>query len=202
MKLRPSRRARWNDCSGQVLTEAAIGLALFSFTFVLVIFVTFMATNHLRTAMAARYAAWYRGEGLKEASEEQVRDRFFYHDFVKVEYSEGVGLMGQFLGANSQDASGVGRVGAHGAKIATVRFGVPDLQDDKAKKFPFVLLNGHFPFMPASAPKENSFLQVSSSCQWEETGNPWNSPSDVLAFIWDAIKRLAREFVGVIADMF
>jgi hypothetical protein len=202
MKLRLSRNARWNSCSGQVLTEAAIGLALLSFTWILVIFVTFMATNHLRTAMAARYAAWHRGEGLKEASKDQIRERFFYHDFVRVEYQAGVGMTELSHDLHLRDSSKISQGGAHGAKIATVRFGISGMDDGKARRFPFVLLKGRFPFMPASAPNKNPFLEVSSTCQWEETGNPWNSPSEVVGFIWDKIKEMAENFAGVIADLF
>src|SRR5262245_53747481 len=85
--LNPHRPINRSD-SGQVMAESAIGLALLAFVWILVIFSLFMANNRIRTAMAARHAAWYEGNGGAGGAELTVKidNEFFYQNgYITVE---------------------------------------------------------------------------------------------------------------------
>src|SRR6187455_1793013 len=93
MKIRlfPQRKR-----SGQVMAEACIGLSIMVFGWIVVTYSMFMANNHVRTAMAARYAAWHKGASSTAVSDEQlaqlVESSFFYQTGVcKVVTKEGEG---------------------------------------------------------------------------------------------------------------
>ena len=201
MKLRGFRRSTLGGESGQILTEAAIGLSLMSMAWILTSFVSFMATNHLRTVMAARYAAWYRGEALEEASTNQIRNYFFYHDLVGVEYGPGVGMLDLDSNLETVDKEKLRRA-ASGPFLATVRFGITGPESAGAMQVPFSLLWAQLPFMPVLAPEGGTPLSLASSCQWEETGNPWNEPDEALSWIWERLKALASMARGALDEAF
>ncbi len=57
MKLLSSRH---HVASAQILAEAAIGLSLMTFAWILIAYSLYLANYKIRTEMAARYAAWYQ----------------------------------------------------------------------------------------------------------------------------------------------
>ena len=57
---RPGRRSR-RTLAGSILAEAAIGLFLLVFVWLLVCYVNYMCDKRIRTNMAARYSAWLSG---------------------------------------------------------------------------------------------------------------------------------------------
>src|SRR5580765_7232713 len=74
-------------CSGSILTEACIGLALLVFTWVVVAYHTFMTDNRIRTAMASRHAAWMvaKTPGMDAARlKAEITSDFFYQTNVTV----------------------------------------------------------------------------------------------------------------------
>lgn len=176
---------------GAIMAEAAIGFAIVSFTLVLLYCSTFMADNHIRTAMAARHAAWIKGEGRAEATSEQIDEWFFYNkNLCKVTYAPGVGVID--LGNNIRAVDPKGYVPKGSQSRATVSFGVDSLDSKEAKQFPFVLLRGQFPFMPKS-PDSKEFLHLESHCQWDETGDAWQGSS--------GFEKVAREIYRWITDI-
>lgn len=181
---------------GAIMAEAAIGFAMISFTLVLLYCSSFMASNHIRTAMAARHAAWIKGEGRIEATSEQISEWFFYNKkLCKVSYGAGVAIFDFGNTVHSADPNGY--VPKGGQKRATVSFGVDSLDADEANQFPFVLLKGQFPFMPKS-PDSKEFLHLESQCQWDETGDPWQG----LGGLKKAAGAIASTIGGVIGQLF
>jgi hypothetical protein len=189
MKLRPNKSTARHGESGQVLTEAALGLSLLSLTWILVCFTSFMATNHIRTTMAARYAAWYRGEFGRAPTTDQLEQYFFYQGLVDIQPTEPVGMLDLYADLRTLDQVQLTTAAdASGPNRTTVTFGVSNLQSPESDQFPFVLLKTRLPFMPESAPESLGILKVSSSCQWEETGKPWNDPKEAVSYIWQLVK--------------
>jgi hypothetical protein len=171
--------------SGQILAEACIGLALMVFAWIVITYLLFMGNNQIRTTMAARHAAWYRGAGTTEATAGQIDQWFFYQSGLsKVEYSKGKGIF-DVLAGGSADASKYS-ADEDGPWIATVTFGISDV--NSASQFPFTMLKTHVPFMPDSALTQG--LSVKAFCQWDEVGNTWTSPGAALKGIFDAIKQV------------
>lgn len=153
------------------MAEAAIGLALMSLTWILVAFATFLATNHLRTNMASRDAAWYQGEtagGL--LSQDQINDWFFFQKLARVDCETGAGFVQAFAKVS-------------GPYRANVSFGASSLEDPNAATFPYVLLKTRLPFMPATAPDSGRIPTLGSTCQWDGVGEVWDSPGDLLLHI-------------------
>src|SRR5688500_12896765 len=68
------------SCAGQVITEAVIGLALMSFACILMTYSLYMGTNSIRTSMAARHAAWFKGASGNDATPAQIDQWFFFQD--------------------------------------------------------------------------------------------------------------------------
>jgi len=181
MNLLPSRDyAR----SGQIMAESCIGLALMSFAWIILLYSLFLADNHIRTAMAARHAAWYKGAGGGDMTAAQLDEYFFYQPGVSaVEYKQGDGIEALVLSGNSPSFSG----DAGWPTRATVTFGVTNV-NDSANPFPFDLLTTKVPFMPDSA--MTNVLSVNSVCQWDQTSETWRSPGKALSGVFDTLKDL------------
>jgi hypothetical protein len=177
---------RWNNQSGQILAEACIGLALLVFVWILISFVAYLSNNRIRTAMAARDAAWLQAKGLSTAS---VPSAFFYGDDVqlaKVMPAQQVSLSMPAVVQGIILAQGGGLDSmAYGmqdnyASDATVTFGMTASEVKSTTTFPFNLLNVQVPFM-ADLDMDN-FLSVTSSCAWpgEDGADPtWSKARDV-----------------------
>ncbi|HBA83003.1 MAG TPA: hypothetical protein DCZ95_02810 [Verrucomicrobia bacterium] len=166
--------------SGQALVEACLGAALLVLVWALAIYSTFMASNYIRTAMAARHAAWMRGNGGSPDAAAMEGGFFFQAGLVKVEEIEAIGLDGLFSGDSDQNTLANAGEGPFRYKVT---FGIDDVAH--AATYPFVLMKTKLPYMPET--KLYSFLSVSSVCQWDEVNNAWTSWIDALEGIWDAI---------------
>ena len=161
------------DESGQVMAEACLAIALLAFTWITASFAAFMNTNHIRTAMAARHAAWMHGNGV-----------------VDVQQIQSVGI-GEFIAgkADTQKYNGQG----NGPFRYTVSFGMDKADINTTTNYPFVLLKTELPFMPPSLP--DRYIKVQSSCQWEEVNSTWTS-------FWTAIGWFFEQIFGEISDYF
>jgi len=187
MRCRPNplRNPR-RSCSGQVITEAAIGLALMSFTWILMTYFCYQANNQIRTSMASRHAAWLKGTTGSTPSATQIDEWFFFQSGLsKVEdIDPPVRIPDLFSDSNAKDGKGFNGKGK-GPFLVKVSYGVDSL--DSATQFPFTLLKSKVPFMP-TMPTTN--LSVSSFCQWEETTDTWNTAGDAVGGVIDAVKGL------------
>ena len=193
--MKISRNPR-RQCSGQFMAEAAIGLALMAFVWIILTYSLFMANNDIRTEMAARYAAWLQGaNGGTIATASQMDQYFFYQtglSTVKAGTPEQVssffppvlpsGLTKLFDLSDGTAANGPFKV--------SVSFGVSSA--DSSSPFPFDLLNTHVPFMPDS--NITNALSVQSSCQWDGVGDTWTDSTTVLKVIWNMLKNLVSSF--------
>lgn len=190
MRLRTNSSLRQRaTCSGQVIAESCIGVAIMTFTWILLVYSTYMGTNYIRTAMAARHAAWMKGAQNTEVSTAQLDQWFFYDSgLTKVEYGKGLGV-GDLFSGTTGDRKTYGDAG-NGPFLARVTFGVADT--NSLTKFPFVLLKTSVPIMPA--PLLDKGLSVKSWCQWDEVSNPWTSWGEALKGIWNAITSAVSSF--------
>lgn len=189
MRMDPtSSPVRRDPCSGQVLAESCIGLALMVLVWILVVFTTYMGTNQIRTAMACRHAAWLKGSEGGTASTAQLDQWFFYDTGLsKVEYLNGLGV-GDLFGTVSGDRKTYSDAGQ--AVMARVTYGVANT--NSLNKFPFVLLKSQVPLMPR--PMMDQALSVNTSCQWDEVGNTWTTWAEALKGIWNAIVSTVSSF--------
>jgi len=169
------------------MAEACIGLALMAFTWIIGTYALFMAENKVRTAMAARYAAWYQGANGNGTlpTTAQIDEGFFQQAGVSTvtdvtPQAAEVPVLNIPLGFNDGTA-------ANGMFKVQVTFGVSSLAS--ANQYPFVLLNTQVPYMPSSA-LTNAF-SVQSSCQWDGVGDTWTTAGQALSAIWNELKSLA-----------
>ncbi len=183
MRLRRDNLLR--DDRGQALTEAAIGFFFFVMTFLLISYATFMASNNIRTVMAARHAAWMKGNGSDPTAAVLDAGFFFQEGLCEVNQVEAENIASSLTGGDAGDYSD----DAEGPFRYEVSFGIDNA--DGTDKYPFILMKTKLPFMPET--KLDNFLKVKSSCQWDEVGNAWQSLGDALEGIFNAIKS---EIVG------
>jgi hypothetical protein len=185
MKTRFSSR---RCCRGQVLAEACIGLSLVTFAWIMITYSLFMANNHIRTEMAARHAAWYKGTTGNDMTPAQLDQMFFYQSNVaKVVYSQGEGI-GSVIGLGGNGPSFLDEPGF--PTKATVTFGPIDAAH--ATQFPFDLLNTQVPLMPNSM--LTNCLSVSASSQWDHVGETWNTPGAALSAVFNSLKGIVSKF--------
>jgi hypothetical protein len=174
--------SRQSSRRGSILAEACIGLALMSFTWIILTYSIFMADNKIRTAMAARHAAWYKGNGGGNMTGAQLDQYFFYRSGVsKVEYGQGEGMLSAVLSKDAPSFSS----GSGWPTKAKVTFGVNDV-NGASNPFPFDLLKTKVPFMPDSAIAE--VTSVSSMCQWDQDSETWTTPGAALSGIFEMLK--------------
>jgi hypothetical protein len=162
--------------SGQMMAEACIGLALMALAWILISYSLFLANNDIRTEMAARYAAWHQGasgDGTAVIAS-QVDQYFFFQSGLSTVSNVPPALIGDVITGNMPD-------GPFKVKVA---FGVSD-PNSSSNPFPFNMLKTHVPFMPDSMMATYS---VSSTCQWDGTGETWRSPGKALEGIWNTLK--------------
>jgi hypothetical protein len=177
-----------HGCRAQVLTEACIGLSLVTFAWIVITYSLFMANNHIRTEMAARHAAWYKGTTGNDMTPAQLDQWFFYQaNVAKVDYKQGEGI-GSLVGLDSKGVSFLDEPGF--PTKATVTFGPSDAAH--ATQFPFDLLNTEVPLMPNSM--LTNCLSVSASCQWDHVGETWTSPGAALDAVMNSLKSIVSKF--------
>ncbi|MEI6217370.1 MAG: hypothetical protein WCP86_00570 [bacterium] len=179
--------------SGQVLVEGLVGLALLAFVWALIAFSTFIATNHIRTAMAARHAAWQKGNGI-DPSVDDIEKKFFYQaGLVKVETGDGLGIGNLISGANVADLQQFSG-GGKGPFAAKVSFGLTASEISSATTFPFTLMTTTFPLMPPTLLKD--FLQVESFCQWDEVGETWDDWKKAIKGVMSTFESESKGLLG------
>ena len=160
--------------SGQILAEAAIGLSLLAFLWILMAFMTYMANNRIRTAMAARDAAWLQSNGESLTG---VPSMFFSGNEV---------ALAKVSQVQQVSFGAVGGPWGGSVWSTTVTFGVQPGSLSGTSQFPFDLLNVHVPFMgkESAAGGPNGLGQLSSVnsvCAWpSDTSDTWTSLSDAL----------------------
>ncbi|MEI6810003.1 MAG: hypothetical protein WCN95_14895 [bacterium] len=184
--------------SGQVLVEALVGLALLVFVWALIAFATFMTTNHVRTAMASRHAAWQKGNRTEPSVEDIEKKFFFQAGVVKVESGVGVGIGSLISGANAVNMEQFS-AGDHGPFIARVKFGMTAEDMNSGVPFPFTIMTTEFPLMPPTL-MEN-YLQVESSCQWDEVGETWTDWNKALSGVMNTFKSEVKSALGKWASL-
>jgi hypothetical protein len=193
MKLLSSRR---HVASAQILAEAAIGLSLMTFAWILIAYSLYLANYKIRTAMAARYAAWYQANnGGTAATPAQLDQYFFYQSGLSSVSNLDAILIGEViegdLPTNSADVSGDDSQPFR----SQVSFGVTSL-DNSANPFPFNLLNSNVkvPLMPSST---LSTFSVNSFCQWDDDSDCWTNAEQAASGAWNALmKDLGSFFSG------
>jgi len=174
-----------------------------------------MGNNHIRTAMAARHAAWLQGNGVAPAAS-IPHDFFFEEDaqFVTVKSASVYLPISESLADKSKDKLQWSDKG--NAIYATVTFGVSKDSLKTTEVFPFTLMKTKVPFMPAS--QLTNFLSVESHCAWPaEANNTWTSKSEALSGLWNLVKneikdafsrigglagKVFEKIVGMISDVF
>lgn len=172
----PGKRKR-TALVGQILAEAAIGLALMVLVWILVVFSNYMANNRIRTVMAARYVAWIQGNGGEPT--DATAQGFFFGNDTKLAHTLSpvqVPLITS-LPDESTWASFIPQ--DFDTWSNTVTFGISPGELSGTTQFPFTLMNVQVPFMPPALLP--NFTIVSSHCAWPtDVGNTWNSASDLL----------------------
>ena len=168
------------------MAEACIGLALLSFVWILISYTSFMTTNRIRTAMAARHAAWrVAKEGVNPQSiSKEINDDFFFNSFATVEKGN---APINHAGSIGVPILAVPLIPLHGIitdssapNRTRVKFGInlADLNSPSVS-YPFSLMNTHVPFMTNSLLA--GLLSVNSQCQWATIKDVWSDkPSDPL----------------------
>ncbi len=184
------------NCAGQFMAEAAIGLALMTFVWIVFTYALFLGNNQTRTVMAARYAAWYQGanKGTMPTAG-QVDQYFFYQTGISTVKSATPETVSSFVPPFIP--KGISKLfdlsdgtAANGPFKVNVTFGVQSAS--ASSPFPFDLLNAKVPFMPDST--LSGVLSVQSSCQWDGVADNWSSADTVLKVVWNALKNLVSGF--------
>ena len=171
--------------SGAVLVEACIGLSLMVFAWILMSYSSYLGTNHIRTAMAARHAAWKQGMMGSDGSPtvEEIEREFFYETgLTRLELRKAPGL-GSLVTGNSH-GSKMANAG-DGPYIASVTYGPEDL--DSTTVFPFNMMKVTVPF---AGPTRLSIFEVKTECQWEEIGDTWDSLASAAAGLLSTVTSL------------
>jgi hypothetical protein len=184
MKILRSRR---QSRHGQFLAEACIGLALMVAVWIILTYTLFLADNHIRTAMAARYAAWYYGAGGNKATKENINQYFFYQPLASVEYAQGDGIGNLVRGDNTPSFSD----GDGWPTKAKVTFGVTNVSD-ASNPFPFNMVKTKVPFIPDA--DVTPVISVSSVCQWDQDSETWTTPGAALSGLWNMLKGIVSSF--------
>ena len=169
-----SNRCRRQNLAGQIMAEAAIGLALLVFVWILVSYTNYMGINRIRTNMAARHSAWLSGHGADPTANGLITSNFFLGNdanlvTVAPPVTNSLNLFGISIDPNFL-------VGASPEVYSnTVTFGVANV--NSSSPFPFNLLMVNVPFMPTDLLDSfKSFTMVSSHCAWP--ADVWNICSE------------------------
>jgi hypothetical protein len=180
--MRPWRRKTLEQDSGQAMTEAAIGLSLMAFVWVMVVFITWMGGNHIRTAMATRHAAWMAGNGNSPTTA-NIAPSFFYEEGpCSVETTDIVDTSDLLGGGAFADIVGTILDSLGGQRFRyKVSYGIGEADVATTTIYPFNLMGAVFPFVGDT--KIGSYLKVETSCQWEDVNETWDSALDVIKSI-------------------
>lgn len=162
----------YRDENAQALVEGCIGLVLMTLTLMLVYVFGFQVVNRERCLLAARHAAWIRGNGQGQLLQRKdfrtkLASSFFHQtDIVKFE-TEHKTLRDQ-LPPFSNDVT-----------IDRVLFGMTrnELSSRPSAQvpFPLSLMRVKLPIVYEVFPDElvDLISQVSAECAWYEVGDSW-----------------------------
>ena len=177
------RPRRLEKTSGQALTEAAIMLSLLAFAWMMASYMTFMTQNGIRTASAARHAAWMLGNGLTPSSF-SIEDDFYVLHLqpgharnvslnTSIEKAFPPGSVAPFLG-------GLTTGGIYEVKQAEVVYSVFSMQG--SKKYPYRALNMDLPLMLEKANDPN-ILTTTAICQWPDMKEFFENAFEIMNYI-------------------
>jgi hypothetical protein len=173
--------------SGEILAEAAIGLSLLVFVWILVLYVSYMCNNRLRTNMAGRYSAWLSGNGVDPTANNGaiIAANFFMGDDTKLvevapSATSGISVFGITLPSISGIPGLVPDICSN-----SVTFGMPLSQVSETANFPFILMNSQVPYMPSTV--LSNFTIVTSHSAW---------PADITETYSDTLWQSAMIFFG------
>ncbi|MBI3869703.1 MAG: hypothetical protein HY299_14365 [Verrucomicrobia bacterium] len=158
--------------------------------FVLLIYSSYLATNHLKTLMAARHASWLLGTRGGQPDLDTVKENIdtsfgFDPELTQLHLESPAALFGFLTG---DDAVGKEIAGAGGGPFRVqVTFGLTSEEVRNSTKFPFNLMNVTVPFMGET---RMDISQVSSVCQWDEVGNTWSTLSSALSGLFDKLSGI------------
>jgi hypothetical protein len=187
MKIKPSKP---RCTKGAILAEACIGLALMALVWIFLSYSFFMQNNDVRTAMAARYAAWYQGaNGNGTLATAGQMDQFFFFQpglstVTNLSPNTPVSALFKSIPGITSDGNP-----QNGPFMVKVSFGVSSITPSST--FPFNLMSTHLPMMPDSG--ITNVLTVSSTAQWDGVGDPWTQNT---AQAWEMLA------LGAIASYF
>lgn len=165
------------------MVEAAIGLSLMAFVWVLSFFACYMTSNAARTAVSARHAAWAAGNGSSTDASSLADDVFLDN-----------GDMVDLQTASDQTSDATGELSGNAIfsailsifpdiQKADVTFGITDGSDPEG--WPFILTKTRFPLMPNS--EMPTLMSVSTHAEWDTVSETWDGFFDMFEGIIDAI---------------
>ena len=183
------------------MAEAAIGLSLMTFAWILIAYSLYLANYKIRTEMAARYAAWYTGNNNGTLPTTDQLDKYFFMQpgLSSVSMQQAILLPDVITSTTpSGDSYTNDSTSGNGPYRVQVTFGVTSL-DDANNPFPFNLLNSSVkvPMMPSTT---LSAMSVNSTCQWDGDSDTWNTFSSALSGIWNTIQSNLSQSLGPIWD--
>ena len=177
-------RARRGE-SGQAMTEAAIGMSLMAFVWVLAYFASYMVNHSGRCAVAARHAAWSKGNGV-EVSADSLRGDVFFDNLPMVRLTTATEQTSDATGDLSGNIIVEAILGLFpDIQKADVAFGVEE--GGAVNTWPFMLTKTQFPFMPDSTVP--TLMNVSVHCEWDSVNETWDSIGGMLESIVEGIFR-------------
>jgi hypothetical protein len=183
------------------MAEAAIGLSLMAFVWMILVYSLYLADNQIRTEMAARYAAWYQGNNNGTAPSAADIDKYFFFQsgLTHVNQLQAALIPDALAGLNTTNSVSDSS-GGNGPFKVQITFGVSSLNNN-TNPFPFNLLNPsvQVPFMPTNLV---SVCSVNSTCQWDGDSDTWSSWSDAAKGIWNTISGNAGSAGAIFSKLF
>ncbi len=171
--------------SGQAMTEAAIGMSLMAFAWLLIYLASYMVNHTGRCAIAARHAAWSKGNEV-EVSADTLRSDIFFDNLPLVTLTT----------ATEQTSDATGELSGN-AIVEAILSLFPDIQkadvafglgeDGEATTWPFSLTKTRFPFMPDSTMP--TLMNVTVHCEWDSVTETWDSIGGIFESIVEGMFR-------------
>jgi len=163
-----AKRCRQRTSAGQILVEAAIGLSLIVFVWIIVSYVNYMCNNRIRTNMAARFSAWLSGNGVDPTASGYLAPYFFMNNDTNLVAATSVQNNMSLMGVSMPSIIVPDPI----IYSNSVTFGTNVVSS--SSPFPFNMLMTHVPFMPSPDSLTN-FTMVSGYCAWPDVSDTYNS---------------------------
>ena len=158
-------RYRKQKLAGSIMAEAAIGLSLMVFVWILVSYVNYMSNNRIRANMSARYSAWLSGNGVSGTANSSSAQYSFMNNDTKLVAVSSVKNNLSFIGVSVPSII----VPDPMIYSNTVTFGTNNV--NSSSPFPFNMLLVRVPFMPDML---TNFTTVSAHCAWPDVSDTYN----------------------------